>query len=69
MGKVALVALVLFVVAMVWPELRTLMLVSGVSVMLGMMIGSHHTSRHTAELHANRAERQAENVALRTIEA
>ena len=63
MSKVALVALVLFVIAMVLPELRGMMLVGGVGVMIGAMIGMQHAAKHTTELHADRAER----VAMRTV--
>jgi len=65
MGKKAVLFVGLFVVAMLLPELRAMMLVGGVGVMLGMMIGLRHATHHTAELHANRAER----VSMRTAEA
>jgi hypothetical protein len=54
MSKVALVALVLFVIAMVLPDLRTVMLVGGVGVMIGYMVGSQQAARHTAALSYNR---------------
>jgi len=57
MTKLLIVGVVLFIVALVLPELRTLMLVGGVGMMAGYMVGSQQTARHTAELHANRLER------------
>ncbi len=62
MGKVALIAAVVFIVAMLAPELRPLMLVGGVGVMLGMMIGLRHKARHDTELSYNRLLRGVRSV-------
>jgi hypothetical protein len=61
-----MVGLALFIMAMVLPELRAMMLVSGVGVMIGFMVGMQQKTRHDAELHAKRAERVS---SMRTIEA
>ena len=60
-----MVALVLFIVAMIAPELRTVMLVGSFCAVGGFMVGSQQTAKHDAELHANRAER----VSMQRVEA
>ncbi len=62
MMRVAIVAAVVFIVAMMAPELRPLLLVSGVSLMLGMMIGSRHKAKHDTELSYNRLLRGVRSV-------
>ena len=65
MGKVALIAAAWFVLAMVLPELRPLLLVAAFSAFGGFVVGTQHTAKHTAELRANRAERAS----MRQVEA
>jgi hypothetical protein len=64
-GKITLLFVVLFVVALVLPELRSVLFIGGFCLVTGYMVGSQQTARHTAELHANRAERAS----FRTVEA
>ena len=66
MGKVALIAAGLFVIALVWPELRPILVVGSISWVTGYMVGSQQTARHTAELHADRLERAS---TMRAVEA
>ncbi len=65
MGKITLLFVVLFVVALVLPELRSTLFISGFCLVTGFMIGTQHRAKHDADLHARRAER----VSMRTIEA
>ena len=65
MGKIVALFVGLFVVALVLPEVRALLFVGGFCLVTGFMIGSQQTARHTAELHAHRAER----VSMQTVEA
>jgi hypothetical protein len=61
MSKLLMVGLVVFAVVMIAPELRAMMLVSGVSVMIGMMIGMQHRAKHDTELSYNRLLRNVGN--------
>jgi hypothetical protein len=61
MRKLLMVAAVVFIVVMIAPELRAMMLVSGVSVMIGMMIGMQHKTKHDTELSYNRLLRNVGN--------
>ncbi len=65
MSKITLLFVVLFVVAMVLPELRSVMVVGGVGVMIGFIVGTQHKATADIELRHARSER----VSMRTIEA
>ncbi len=65
MGKITLLFVVLFLVALVLPELRSTLFIGGFCVVTGYMLGAQHKARHDAELSATRAE----HVSMRTIEA
>jgi hypothetical protein len=65
MSKAALFLVVVFIVAVVAPELRSVLFVSGFCTLGGFMVGSQRKAKHDAELHANRAER---SVSMRTMD-
>ena len=65
MGKIAALFVVWFVVAIVAPELRPVLVVGAFCCFGGFVVGTQHTAKHTTELHTNRAER----VSMRTAEA
>ena len=60
MRKLLMVGLVLFIAAMVLPELRPLLLVGAFCWFGGFVVGTQHTAKHTAALQANRLVRQLE---------
>ncbi len=66
MGKLLLLVVAAFVVAMMAPELRSLLFVGAVCLISGYVAGMQHKGAADAELHANRAERSVSN---RMIEA
>lgn len=57
MSRLLMVAAVIFIMVMVLPELRTLMLVGAFCWFGGFVGGTQHRAKHDAELHANRLER------------
>lgn len=64
MSKLLLVAVSLFVVAMVLPELRALLFVGGFGLIVGFMVGMQQKTRHDTEVSYNRLLR-----GVRSIEA
>ena len=65
MTKLLLIGVAWFVLAMVLPELRPLLLVGAFCWFGGFVVGTQHRAKHTAELHARRAERAS----MRQVEA
>ena len=60
MTKLIIVSLILFIVAIVLPELRTLLLVGAVCATGGFMLGSQRKAVSDSELMQTRAARLAE---------
>ena len=60
MTKLLLIALVLFCVVLVWPELRPLLFVGGFCWVTGFMVGTRHRAKHDAELVTARLVRGAQ---------
>ena len=65
MGKIVALFVGLFIVALVLPEVRALLFVSGFCLVTGYMMGMQHRANYTAELLSHRAER----VSMQTVEA
>ena len=57
MRNLIIVSLIIFTIAIVLPELRTLLLVGCVCWLAGFMVGSQRKVQADAELYANRAAR------------
>lgn len=64
MSKAVVFLVVVFIVAVVVPELRSVLFIRLFCALGGFMMGSQRKTRHDAELHTNRAERTL----MRTIE-
>ena len=65
MPKLLLIGVAWFVVAILAPELRPVLVVGAFCWFGGFVVGTQHRAKHDAQLHANRAER----VSMQTIEA
>jgi hypothetical protein len=62
MVKITFLFVALFVVALVLPELRSVLFVGGFCVVTGYMLGAQHKARHDTELSYNRLLRGVRSV-------
>lgn len=65
MSKAAVFLVVVFMVAVIAPELRSVLFISGFCALGGFMLGTQHRAKPDNELHANRTER---SVSMRAMD-